>query len=97
MCDIMVLEMVYCKLLNEFCNNIGIMEGLKKTRLFIHILWISVLPSPPLIHVGGFYNNIIKCKYYPHRLTNTALCHLHPKFSTAYPQSTCLFTRLDRV
>ena len=44
-------------------------EGsIKKTSLFIHILWISVLP-PPLIHVGGFYNNIIKLKYYPHRLT----------------------------
>ena len=24
MCDIMVLELVYCKLLNEFSNNIGI-------------------------------------------------------------------------
>ena len=24
----------------------------------MHILWISV-PPPPLIHVGGFYNNLI--------------------------------------
>ena len=30
-----------------------------KTRLFMHILQISVSP-PPLIHVGGFYKNIIK-------------------------------------
>ena len=33
-------------------------EGLTKITL-IHILWIRFLP-PPLIHVVGFYNNIIK-------------------------------------
>ena len=51
--------------------------SIKKTRLFIHILWISVLPPPPLIHVGGFYNNIIKFKYYPHRLTPPPLALIH--------------------
>ena len=29
----------------------------------------SYPPPPALIHVGGFYNNIIKFKYHPHRLT----------------------------
>ena len=33
--------------------------SIKKTRLCIHIFLISVFP-PPLIHVGGFYNHIIK-------------------------------------
>ena len=37
-------------------------EVLKNTSFY------SLTPPPP-IHVGGFYNNIIKFKYYPHRLT----------------------------
>ena len=49
-------------------------EGLKKEHNFIHILWIGV--TTPLIHVGRFYNNIIKFKYYPHRLTPPPLTPL---------------------
>ena len=31
-------------------------------------------PGPtPLIHLGGFYDNLIKFKYYPHRLTSPPL------------------------
>ena len=49
----------------------GVVRGSrKKKRRFIHILWISVLPPSPFIQVGGFYNNIIKFKNYPHQLTS---------------------------
>ena len=40
----------------------------KKTSFYPHVVDKRFTP-PPLIHVNGFYNNIIKFKYYPHQLT----------------------------
>ena len=47
------------------CSSKG---GVKKTYIYPHFLDERLTP-PPLIHVGGFYKNIMKFKYYPHRLT----------------------------
>ena len=49
------------------CNVLG--RGKKKTYFYPHFVDKCLTPPPSLIHVGGFYNNIIKILYYPHRLT----------------------------
>ena len=62
-------------LLSFSFSNLYLREGLK-TRLLIHIFWISIL-SPPPSHVGRFYDIILKFKYYPHRLTPPPLALIH--------------------
>ena len=43
-----------------FCISVvvALLAQVLKKHVFFHILWLSFLTPPPLIHVGGFCNNI---------------------------------------
>ena len=61
---------LYLQIVSKQCNFFWKLLGrcLKKKSFYPHFV-DKRLPPHPLIHVGGFYKNIIKFKYYPHRLT----------------------------
>ena len=58
--------LLYVHLLDGNCRcgvaigKVSLREGLKKKQVFFPHFVHMGFPPPPLMHIGGFYNNIIK-------------------------------------